>query len=196
MALGSDPDYQVGGRIRREGIEADRLCILQRNEMSAAGQQYQTPSSARQERPDLLMPGSVIKQQQQFLTDQIIAPQPRPWLQAGWDLLGGHPGGLQETGQRVSRIHWSLSWRMAMQLQEDLPVRKLRRELMGSMHCEGCLANPGHSANRVDARHPAGTNMICHCSDKLAELRHPTGKRADIAWQRPRRSGHTADLNS
>ena len=42
---------------------------------------------------------------------------------------------------------------MPVQWQEDLPVRELSRQLMGGVHGECRLADPGHPADRVYARH-------------------------------------------
>ena len=121
------PGQQRRGLTGRQGVQADRRRILQRGQPPAAGDQHQAARRARQQRPDLLMPGRVIQQQQDLLPRQVITPPSRPSLQAGRDLLRGDPGGQQQAGQRIGRVHRPLAGRVRVQRQEELPVRETRR---------------------------------------------------------------------
>ena len=142
------------------------------------------------------MPDGVIQQQQQALAGYPVTPQRDPGLQAGRDPPGGDPGHLQQAGQRIGRVHRPVSGRVPVQGQENLPVRESRRQLVGGVHRERRLADPGHPADRVDSHHPAGTGCARRRGRQLPHLRLPARERGDIAGQRPRRRRHPARLHA
>ena len=158
-ALQPGPGRQPGQQRRRlaggKGVQADHRGVLQRGQPPAAGDQHQAARGAGQQRPDLLMPGRVIQQQQDLLARHVIAPPRRPGLQPGRDLRRGHPGGQQQAGQRIGRVDRPLPGGVGVQRQEELPVREAPGQPVRGVHREGGLADPGHPVDRVDAHHPA-----------------------------------------
>ena len=59
-----EPDQQGDGLIGREGIQADRLGVFQRRQVSAAGDQHQAPGAPGKQRPHLVAAGRVIEHKQ------------------------------------------------------------------------------------------------------------------------------------
>ncbi len=152
--------------------------------MAPAGDQDQAAAGAGQQRSDLLAAGRVVQHQQQLLTRQPVSPQRHPRFCAGRDLRGGEPGGQQQAGQRVGRVHRLLAGGVPVQRQEDLPAREPVRELVRGVHRERGLADPGHPPDRVDTHHPAPPGCGLR---QLREFLLPPGERGDIAGQRPHR---------
>ena len=102
------------------------------------------------------MSGRVVEQQQHLLPGQVIPPPRRPRLQAGRDLRRPDPGGQQQAGQRVGRVHRPLPRRVRVQRQEKLPVRESAGQSVRRVHRQCRLADSRHPADRVDPHHAAG----------------------------------------
>jgi hypothetical protein len=144
---GGHPDQQLGSFLGWTGVEAYGLRVLQRGEVPPAGHDHQAPVRAGQQRPDLLVSGCIVEEQQQLLADQMITPQPGAGVQVRRDLLRGHSGGLQQAGQRVGRIHRPLPRCVPVQGQEDLAIGELGREPVGGVYvipasARNCLSSP------------------------------------------------------
>ena len=79
------PGEQPGGLIRRQDVQVDHRRVIQPGQPDPAGDQHQAPSTARQQRPHLLVPGRVIEHQQRLFARQVIPPARRPRVQARRD---------------------------------------------------------------------------------------------------------------
>jgi hypothetical protein len=183
----SQPGQQHRRLTGGQGAEADHRGILQRDQPPAAGDQYQAAGRARQQRPDLLMPGRVIQQQQGPLARDVVTPPARPGLQAGRDVLLGHAGRQQQAGQRVSRADRPLAGGMSVQGKEELPVREAPGQPVRGVHHEGRLADPRHPVNHADPRRPAGRGHAGEHSQQPRQLGLAASEAADITRQTPRR---------
>jgi hypothetical protein len=64
---GGQPGQQRGRLLCGQGVEADRGGVLECGQSAPAGDQRQAARRAGQQRPDLLVPGGVIEQQQDLL---------------------------------------------------------------------------------------------------------------------------------
>jgi len=130
------------------------------------------------------VPGCVVEQQQDLPARDVIAPAGRPGLQAGRDLLGGDPGGQQQAGQPVRRIHRPLPGGVGVQRQEELPVREAPGQPVGGVHGQGGLADPGHSVDRVNAQHHA-TRRGGQCLQQPRQFTLAAGEADGIPRQGP-----------
>jgi hypothetical protein len=127
--------------------------------------------------------GCIVEEQQDLLACHVIAPPPGPGVQAGRDLCRGDPSGQQQAGQRVGRADRPLAGGVAVQRQEELPVRKGPGQPVRGVHRESGLADPGHPIDRVDPHHP----VICRGQrpHQLREFGLPAGEGGDVARQGP-----------
>jgi hypothetical protein len=145
---------QPGQQRRRvtggEGVERKHLGVVQRGEPPAAGDQDQAPSGTRQQRPDLVVPGRVVQQQQDLLPGHLGTPPGLTGLLAGRDPLRRDASGQQQAGQRVGRVNRPLAGRVGVQRQEELPVGEAPGEPVRGVHGEGGLADARHAVDGVD----------------------------------------------
>ena len=148
------PGQQRSGLLRSKRVEADDRGVVQRGQPPAAGHQHQAAPGTWQQRPDLLMAGRVIQQQQDLLAGHVITPPRGPGFQPRRDLRRGNPRGQQQAGQRIRRVHRPLAPGMAVQRQVKLAVGETASQPVGRMDREGGLADPGHPADRADPHHP------------------------------------------
>ena len=183
------PARQPGQQSRRvsgrQGVQADLGGTLQRRQPAAARDQHQAAGGAGQQRPDLLMPGRVIQQQQDLLARQVITPPARPGLQAGRDLRRGEPGGQQQAGQRIGGVDRPLSRGVGMQRQEKLPVREIAGQPVGGVHGEGGLADARHPIDRMDAHHAAVRGHGGQRLQQPGQLGLAAGESGDVTRQAP-----------
>ena len=184
---GGQADEQVRGLAGWQRVEADRRRLLQRGQPAAAGDQNQAARRPRQQRANLIGVGGVIQHQQHFLAGQVVAPQRRPRLQARRDPLRRDAGGEQQGGERFSRVDRPLSRSMRMQAKEDLPVGEAGGELVGGVHGERGLADPGHPVHRVDADHPRDRRCFGDRGHQPVQLAGTPSERGRVARQRAQR---------
>jgi len=150
---------------------------------AASGQQHQAAPGARQQRADLLVARRVIKQQQDLLACHVITPSRGPGLQPRRDLRRGDPRGQQQAGQRVCRVHRPLATRVCVQWQVELAVGKPVRQLVGRVHREGGLADPGHPADRAYPHDPAARRQALQPLRQPVEVGLAAGEAGDVARQ-------------
>ncbi len=185
------PARQPGQQHRRlvggQSAEADHHGVFQSDQPPAAGDQDQAAGRAGQERPDLLMPGRVIQQQQDLLARDIVTPPARPGLQAGRDVLLGDAGRQQQAGQRVGWANRPLAGSVGVQGKEELPVREARGQLVRGVHRKGRLADPRHPVNHADPWRPSVRGPAGLRSQQPRQLRVAAGKAAHIPGQAPGR---------
>ena len=185
----SQPRQQLRRFPRGQRVQADHRGVLQRGQPAAAGDQHQAARAAGQQRPDLLVTGRVIEQQQDLLARHLVTPPAGPGVQPGRDLRRGHPGGQQQAGQRIGRVHRPMPGGVGMQRQEELPVREGPGQPVRRVHREGSLADPGHPADRVNAHHPAGRSQRANPAYQPRKLGPAASEGGDITRQRPGRRG-------
>ena len=170
--------------VRGQRVQADHRRVVQRGQPAAAGHQDQAAGRAREQRLNLLVPGGVIEHQQDFPACDVIPPAACPGLQARRHPLGRDPGGEQQAGQRVGRVHRPLPGRVPVQRQEELPVREPPGQLVRGVHRERGLADAGHPVDRVDAHDPA-VGRAGQRAQQPGEFGLAAGEPADIPRQRP-----------
>ena len=170
--------------VRGQRVQADHRRVVQRGQPAAAGDQDQAAGRAGEQRLNLLVPGGVIEHQQDFPARDVVPPAACPGLQARRHLLGRDPGGEQQAGQRVGRVHRALPGRVPVQRQEELPVREPAGQLVRGVHRERGLADAGHPVDRVDAHDPA-VGRAGQRAQQPGEFGLAAGEPADIARQRP-----------
>ena len=102
---------------------------------------------------------------------------------------GRDPGGGQQAGQRIGRVHRLLPGGVPVQGQEDLLGREPIRQPVRGVHRERGLAHPGHPPDRVNPHHPA---RIRRGRLQLGQLPLPPGERGQVTRQRPGRRRHPA----
>ena len=180
------PGQQHRGLLGRHDLHADHDGVFERGQAPAAGDQNKAVRGARQQRPDLLLPGRVVQQQQDPLARDVIAPAARPGFQAGRDLLRGHPR------------RQSASW----------PARPPGRPAAGracGRAAGGRTARRGSRGPAGARRGPPGSSCRCqpfrrwrgyylrpalgHVSQQPRQLGLAAGKAPDVTRQRPRRRG-------
>ena len=186
---GRQPGEQGRRLSRGQGIQGDHGRVVQRGQPPAAGDQYQAARGAGQQRPDLLMAGRVIEQQQDLLTRHQVAPACRPGLQSRRDLRRGEPGGQQQAGQRIGGVDRPLPTRVGVQRQEELPVREACGQPVRGMDREGGLADPRHPVDGVNAHHPAVRRHRRQRPGQLIQFGPAAGERSGITRQGPGRRG-------
>jgi len=135
----------------------------------------------------VVVPGRVIEQQQNLLARHAVTPPACPGLQPGRNLRRGHPGGQQQAGQRIGRVHRSLPGGVGVQRQEELPIGEAPGQPVRGVHGEGGLADPGHPIDRVDPHHPAARHGGGQRPHQLRELGLAAGEGGDVARQCPGR---------
>jgi hypothetical protein len=187
VGAAGQPGQQPGRLTRRQDVQADHGGVLQRGQPPPAGDQHQAARAARQQRPDLLVPGRIIQHQQDLLPRDAVAPPRRPRIGSRRDLGRGRPGGQQQARQGIGRSDRLLSRGMGVQRQEELPVREPAREPVRRVHREGGLADPGHPVDGVDLHHhhhPAvGRPGAGQCPHQPRELGLAAGKGGNIPRQ-------------
>ena len=176
---------QVRGLVRGQGVQGDQGGVFQRGQPAPAGYQHHAARRARQQRPDLLMPGCIIEHQQDLLPGGMVAPAGRPRIGPRRDLAPGHSGGQQQTGQGVGRDDRPLPRGVGVQRQEELPVAETAGQPVRGVHREGRLADPGHPADRVNRHHPASIGRLSPPRHQLPELGLAAGEGGDVSRQRP-----------
>jgi len=129
----------------------------------------------------------VVQQQQDLLARHLVAPPRRPGLQTGRDLLGGEPGGQQQAGQRIGRIHWPLAGCMGVQRQEKLPVRKGAGQPVRRVHRKGGLPDPRHPVDRVNAHHHPARGLAVDSVQQPCQFATAAGEGGTIPRQGPGR---------
>jgi hypothetical protein len=177
---------QSCGLIRWQGVEVDHRGVFQRSQPPAAGDQHQAACGARQQRPDLLMPGRVIEHQQHPLTRQRVPPPGRPRFHAGRDLPGANSGRQQQARQCIGGIHRPLSRGICVQRQEQLPIREPLGQLVRCVHRQSGLADSGHPADRTDSHHPPARRRGRQLAQQSPEFGAAASEAGDITRQRPR----------
>ena len=144
------------------------------------------PGGARQQRPDLLMPGRVIQHQQDLLARQRGRATVPPARRC--------PAGSGPRAPRRSAASWPAHrpgptgrcpgvW--ACSGKKNCPSGKRPGEPVRGVHREGGLADPGHPADRVNRHHPAATGRLSPPRHQLAELGLAAGEGGDVSRQRP-----------
>jgi hypothetical protein len=130
--------------------------------------------------------GRVVQHQQHPLFGHALAPQPGPSIQTGRDPLGGNSVGLQQDLQGRCWVHRVLTGGVRAQVDELLPIGKAGRELVGGMHGERGLADPGHALHRVNRHRPHSAGRCgVHRGQQALEFVAPADKPDDIRRQRP-----------
>jgi hypothetical protein len=122
----------------------------QPGQAAAAGHDDRTTTGARQQRADLLLVRCVVQQQQDPSTGEGGAePAGRCGEVCRW-VVGGVAQGLQHPGQCVQRLEVR-SGAEAAQIEVQVPVGEVIRDLVGGVHGHGRLADPAHAGDGGDA---------------------------------------------
>ena len=182
----------------RQRAEADHRRVLQRGQPPAAGDQDQAARGARQQRPDLLVPGRVVQQKEDPLARDVITPAAGPGRHPGRDLLHGDTGRQEQARQRVGRADRPLAGGVGVQREEELAVREVPGQPVRGVHGQGRLADAGHPVDDADPQRPAVRRHACHArharharqsAQEPRQFRLAPGEAADIARQAPGSSG-------
>jgi hypothetical protein len=187
VAAVGEPDQQRRALVRWQRFQADGDGVVERAQVPAARNQGQASGGSRQQRPDLLVAGGVVQQQQDPLAGQMRTPHPGTLRQRPWDLVSSNPRREQQAGQGIGRFDGPVAAGVSVQLQEDLTVREVRRQDVGSMNRERALPDPGHSVDRVDTHHAAA---VLHGGHQARQVGLTAGKASDVMRQHGGGGGH------
>jgi hypothetical protein len=128
----------------------------------------------------------VVEEQQQLAAGEPVAPQPRPVVERGGDVLAGDPDREQQRLERVDRRDRLLVGGVPTQLEEQLSVWEPVGDPVCDVDGEGGLADAGHAGHHVDR----GGALLVGGGDpgrQLVDLGVAPGERRDAAGQRRQR---------
>ena len=133
---------------------------------------------------DLRAAGGVVQDQQRPLPGHPVPPHRGPAVQVTRYEPGVHPGGGEQPGQRVLRCHRLAAGGVAVQVDEQLPVRELLRQHMRDMDRQGGLARSWHPVDRAYRDHSSGPGRACHHGADPVQFLLSSGERGGVRRQR------------
>ena len=115
---------------------------VQPGQPAPAGDQHQAARTAGQRRL-LGFGGGVVQQNQNLLVGEPGAVQRSPIVQVGRDLWPGNAEGAQQVVERLGRLTGDHARGVAVEIDEQLPVRVAVGDPVRQVDGEGGLADPG-----------------------------------------------------
>ena len=149
-ALADGLDEQAGCVRSGQGVQRQRVGVVEPGQPAPAGDQHQAARTAGQQRRHLGFGGGVVQQDQHLPVGEPGAVQRGPIIQAGRDLWPGNAERAQQVVERVGRLAGRHARGVAVQIDEQLPVRVAVGDLVRQVDGEGGLADPGHPVDRAD----------------------------------------------
>jgi hypothetical protein len=110
----------------------------------------QAPWAARQKRSDLLHVTSVVQDNENSLSSQDTPVQASTGVGVTGYVPGRYPQRVEESAQRVHWCSGGIARVESAQVQVELTVFKVLRDVMGPVDGEGGLTDTGHAIDHVD----------------------------------------------
>jgi hypothetical protein len=169
-------DYPVEQRERRRGVERVEVDVVRAGQVAEpdlAGGDHRAAGAAGQQRQGLLLGGDVVEHDQHPLAGERAAVQGGPLV----DCLGHGPAGdaecAEEPGELVGRVAVALA-----EVGVELPVGKVRGDLVRDPYREARLADPTPPGHRDDGHRVAG-RLLGEDADDAGDLGLPSGEVGD-----------------
>ena len=151
-----DPRQELRGGPAVKDVELEGR-RAQHRQPAAGGDQHRAAGTARHEGAHLRLARRVVEHDQDAAFGEQVAVQLGPLLYVGGDPLARHAHGPQEPREYLPRV--GRLWAGAVQLCVELAVREPGPCLVGSVHGERGLPEPGAAGHRHD---PGAGRRVCH----------------------------------